>query len=53
VAEIIGDDEINCPRRFLEELFNQDKMVVIFCFALEVEKARNSLDLNLVSTVIY
>nr|ABD65617.1 hypothetical protein 23.t00035 [Brassica oleracea] len=31
INEIIGDDEINCPRRFLEELFNQDKMVVIFC----------------------
>ncbi|KAL0681539.1 hypothetical protein Bca4012_048386 [Brassica carinata] len=47
INEIIGDDEIKCPRRFLEELFNQDKMVVIFRFALEVEKARNSLDLNL------
>ncbi|CAN6856030.1 unnamed protein product, partial [Brassica oleracea] len=44
INEIIGDEEIKCPRRFLEELFNQDKMAVIFRFAMEVEKARNSLD---------
>lgn len=43
MAEITGNEEIKLPRRILEELFND---VVVFRFAIEIEKAKNSLDLN-------
>ncbi|KAL0716909.1 hypothetical protein Bca4012_066231 [Brassica carinata] len=46
INEIIGDEEIRCSKRVLEELFNEEKMVIIFRFAMEIEKAKNSLDLN-------
>lgn len=48
MAEIIGNEEIKLPKRILEELFNEEKIVVILRFAMEIEKAKNSLDLNVV-----
>ncbi|CAN6822445.1 unnamed protein product [Brassica oleracea var. botrytis] len=35
----------------MAEIFNEDEMVLLYRFLLEIEKAKNSLDLNLGPTV--
>ncbi|KAL0730052.1 hypothetical protein Bca4012_026145 [Brassica carinata] len=38
--------EIHCSDEVLNEIFSEEKIVVLYRFAFEVEKARNRLDLN-------
>lgn len=43
---MIEEDEINCSGRVLREIFSEEKLVIIYRFSLEVEKARGGIDLN-------
>ncbi|CAH8382616.1 unnamed protein product [Eruca vesicaria subsp. sativa] len=47
VLDIIRGNEILCSDRMLNHIFNQNEMVLLYRFSLEIEKAKNSLDLNL------
>lgn len=40
-----------CSDRVLNEIFDEEKMILLYRFSLEIQKAKNSLDLNLGTTV--
>lgn len=46
MAEIVRGQEIYCRVEVLNEIFSEEKMVVLYRFSFEIEKARNRLDLN-------
>lgn len=46
MAAIGRGQEIHCSDEVLNEIFSEEKIVVLYRFAFEVEKARNRLDLN-------
>lgn len=46
LAEIIKDEDFKCSTGLLRRLFTEEQMVVGYRFLMEVEKARNCIDLN-------
>lgn len=46
VAAVIRHDEIYCSEEVLKDVFSEDKMVLLYRFYFEVEKAKSSIDLN-------
>lgn len=48
---MIRGNEILCSQSVMSEVFDEDEMVLLYRFSLEIEKAKNSLDLNLGPTV--
>lgn len=44
---MIRGTELVCSEQVLKELFDEEKMVLLYRFSLEIEKAKNGLDLNL------
>lgn len=48
---MIRGNEIVCSDHVLNELFDEQKMVLLYCFSLEIEKAKTSLNLNLANMV--
>ncbi|KAG2316173.1 hypothetical protein Bca52824_019295 [Brassica carinata] len=46
VKEIIKDEDFKCSTGILRRLFTEEQMVVGYRFLMEVEKAKNSIDLN-------
>lgn len=44
---MIRGNEILCSQNVMAEIFNENEMVLLYRFSLEIEKAKNSLDLNL------
>ncbi|XP_018450294.2 uncharacterized protein LOC108821798 [Raphanus sativus] len=51
VLDVIRVNEILCSQSVMSEVFDEDEMVLLYRFSLEIEKAKNSLDLNLGPTV--
>lgn len=43
---MIDEDEFNCSARVLREVFSEEKLVIIYRFSMEVDKARGRIDLN-------
>lgn len=41
---MMGEDEIRCSGRILTEIFTEDKLVLIYRFSLEIEKARQMFE---------
>ncbi|CAN7074220.1 unnamed protein product [Brassica oleracea var. botrytis] len=48
---MIRGNEFLYSQSVMAEIFNEDEMVLLYRFSLEIEKAKNSLDLNLGPTV--
>ncbi|WZZ88858.1 hypothetical protein YC2023_117437 [Brassica napus] len=48
---MIRGNEIVCSDHVLNELFDEQKMVLLYRFSLEIEKAKTSLNLNLANMV--
>ncbi|KAG2298308.1 hypothetical protein Bca52824_034780 [Brassica carinata] len=46
IKEIMGGVCFRCTMRMLSQIFNEDKAVGLYRFAMEIEKAQNILDLN-------
>ncbi|CAN6882141.1 uncharacterized protein LOC125587842 [Brassica napus] len=46
IRDLIRGYEITCSTKVLHEIFDEDKMVLLYRFSFEIEKAKNSLDLN-------
>ncbi|KAF3608892.1 hypothetical protein DY000_02047463 [Brassica cretica] len=46
IRDLIRGQEITCSTEVLHEIFDEDKMVLLYRFSFEIEKAKNSLDLN-------
>ncbi|KAF2536523.1 hypothetical protein F2Q70_00004298 [Brassica cretica] len=51
VLDMIRGNEIVCSDHVLNELFDEQKMVLLYRFSLEIEKAKTSLNLNLANMV--
>ncbi|KAL0724043.1 hypothetical protein Bca4012_038642 [Brassica carinata] len=47
ITDIMKGGELICSERVGQEIFGEDKMLLLYRFSFEVEKARNCLDLNL------
>ncbi|CAN6988528.1 unnamed protein product [Brassica rapa subsp. trilocularis] len=47
VLDMIRGNELLCSEQVLNEIFDEEKMVLLYRFSLEIQKAKNSLDLNL------
>ncbi|KAH0904077.1 hypothetical protein HID58_043580 [Brassica napus] len=50
-VDMIRGNEFLYSQSVMAEIFNEDEMVLLYRFSLEIEKAKNSLDLNLGPTV--
>ncbi|KAG2246864.1 hypothetical protein Bca52824_086492 [Brassica carinata] len=50
-THMIRGNEFLYSQSVMAEIFNEDEMVLLYRFSLEIEKAKNSLDLNLGPTV--
>ncbi|KAL0855968.1 hypothetical protein Bca101_061121 [Brassica carinata] len=46
INALVGDDEIDCNRLMLQEIFTEENLVIVYHFSMEVDKARRTLDLN-------
>lgn len=46
MADLVRGQEIVCSEEVMNEIFDEDKMVVLYRFSFEIEKAKKSLDLN-------
>ncbi|CAH8382653.1 unnamed protein product [Eruca vesicaria subsp. sativa] len=47
VLDIIRGNKILYSDRLLNQMFDEDEMLLVYRFSLEMEKAKNSLDLNI------
>ncbi|KAH0879563.1 hypothetical protein HID58_066957, partial [Brassica napus] len=47
----VGDDEIKCNGRVLKEIFSEEKLLLIYRYSLDIEKAQTSIDLNISPTL--
>ncbi|KAL0716252.1 hypothetical protein Bca4012_065574 [Brassica carinata] len=46
INAVIRHDKIYCSEEVLKDVFSEDKMVLLYRFYFEVEKAKSSIDLN-------
>ncbi|KAF3552661.1 hypothetical protein DY000_02004744 [Brassica cretica] len=42
----VGDDELKCSGRVLKEIFSEEKLVLVYRYSFEIEKAKSIIDLN-------
>lgn len=47
IADMIRGKELTCSEHVMTEIFEEEKMVLLYRFSLEIGKAKNSLNLNL------
>lgn len=41
---MVGDDEIRCSGSVLRKLFSEEKLILVYRFAFEIEKAKTYFD---------
>lgn len=46
-ADMVRGKELTCSENVMTEIFEEEKMVLLYRFSLEIGKAKNSLNLNL------
>lgn len=51
VLDMIRGKEFVCSQHAMDEIFEEDEIVLLYHFSMEIEKAKNNLDLNLGPTV--
>ena len=47
LIDMTRGNELLCSEQVLNQIFDEEKMVLLYRFSLEIQKAKNSLDLNL------
>ncbi|CAN6970411.1 unnamed protein product [Brassica rapa subsp. trilocularis] len=51
VLDMVRGKEFVCSQGAMAEIFEESEMVLLYRFSMEIEKAKNSLDLNLGPTI--
>ncbi|KAL0712698.1 hypothetical protein Bca4012_019676 [Brassica carinata] len=51
INDILRKNEITCSVEVVKEIFDEEKMVMLYRFSMEAEKAKNSVDLNVADKV--
>lgn len=51
MLDILRRNEITCSVEVVKEIFDEEKMVMLYRFSMEAEKAKNSVDLNVADKV--
>lgn len=46
LVALVRGQEVICSAELMHEIFDEEKMVLLYRFSLEIEKAKHSLDLN-------
>ncbi|KAG2294282.1 hypothetical protein Bca52824_040951 [Brassica carinata] len=46
INDEVDDDELKCSGRVLKEIFSEEKLVLVYRYSFEIEKAKSIIDLN-------